>query len=430
MLAVLLALLAAPAVTPGQDAHYRLDNGLEVILRHDRRVPLVAVRLRIHAGSVDDPRARSGLAHVVEHMAHEGSTHVPREQRELLEYLLSAHANNAESGFYSTEYYATAPAQATEHVLWIEADRLGFVRGQHGAATLDAVRKIVVNERRERAEQDPFARLEVQALSALFPAGHPYHGAVIGSADELAAATIADVDAFLGRWVQPGNATLVLVGDLPAETPAWIERQFGGLPGTPRPAARAVAKVSPTKELRVAAEQPIGAAPAVLMAWPSPALDGDGDAAADVLAEALGRGGHVRLARGEAAPLAADFQATQRSLPNQSIFFVRVIGRVGTTPAALIKEVDRVLARVAAGALDEPALRRARLRIARAHRSVGQDLQDRADLLASEAAAGKPLGGASDREEWLAVTPADVARLAREVLRPGARVAVLAEGGR
>ncbi|PCC67063.1 Insulinase (Peptidase family M16) [Nannocystis exedens] len=430
MLAAVLALLAAPVVTPGQDAHYRLDNGLEVILRHDRRAPLVAVRLRVHAGSVDDPRGRSGLAHVVEHVAHEGSTHVDRGRRETLEYVLSAHANNAETGFYSTEYYYTAPAQATEHVLWIEADRLGFVRGQHGEPTLAGVRRIVLNERRQRAEQDPLARLEIQALAALFPAGHPYHGAIIGSAEDLAAATIADVDAFLGEHVHPGNATLVLVGDLPAETPAWIERHFGGLPAQPRPAARTVPRVTRPRELRIAAEQPVGAAPAVLMAWPSPALDEDGDAAADVLAEALERGGYVRLARAEGPPEAAEFQATQRSLPHQSVFFVRVIGRVGGEPTRLVAEVDRVLSQVAAGALAEPAVRRARLRLARAHRSAQQDLQDRAALLAAEAAAGKRLGGGQDVDEWMAVTPAEVARFAREALRPEARVAVLAEGER
>lgn len=430
MLAAVLALLAAPVVTPGQDAHYTLDNGLEVILRHDRRAPLVAVRLRVHAGSVDDPPGRGGLAHVVEHVAHEGSTHIDREQREWLEYRLSAHANNAETGFYSTEYYHTVPAQATEHVLWFEADRLGFVRGQHGRATLDEVRRIVLNERRQRAEQDPFARLQLQAFAALFPAGHPYHAAVIGSADDLAALTIADVDAFVGRWMQPGNATLVVVGDLPAETPAWIERQFGGLPGAPRPATRAVAPVKLAVEVRVIADRPIGAAPAVLLAWPSPALDGDGDAAADVLAEVLGRGGHARLARLDGPPQVARVQATQRSLPHQSVFFVQAIGRAGATPAGLIAEIDRVLARVAAGEWTEPTLRRARLRLARAHRGAGQDLQDRAALLASEAAAGKPPGGTEDVDEWLAVSPAEVARFARDVLRPTARVAVLAEAGR
>ncbi|WAS98128.1 M16 family metallopeptidase [Nannocystis punicea] len=430
MLAAVLALLAAPIVTPGQDAHYRLDNGLEVILRHDRRAPLVAARLRVHAGSVDDPRGRSGLAHVVEHVAHEGSTHVDRGRREGLEYALSAHANNAETGFYATEYYYTAPAQATEHVLWIEADRLGFVRGQHGETTLAEVRRIVLNERRQRAEQDPLARLEIQAMTALFPAEHPYHGAIVGSADDLAAARIADVDAFLAAWVQPGNATLVMVGDLPAETPAWIERQFGGLPGRPRPTARGVPPVTRSSELRLAAERPVGAAPAVLMAWPSPALDAEGDAAADVLAEALERGGFFRLARAEGPPQVAEFQATQRSLPNQSIFFVRVIGRVGGSPAQLIAEVDRVLAEVAAGALAEPAVRRARSRIVREHRSAQQDLQDRAAILADEAAAGKPLGGSQDVAEWTAVTPAAVARFAREVLRPEARVAVVAEGER
>ncbi|MFY0542192.1 insulinase family protein [Nannocystis pusilla] len=271
------------------------------------------------------------------------------------------------------------------------------------------MRRIVLNERRQRAEQDPLARLEIQALTALFPAGHPYHGAIIGSADDLAATTIADVDAFLGRHVQPGNATLVLVGDLPAETSGWIERHFGGLPAQPRPPARTVPQVTRMTELRVMAERPVGAAPAVLMAWPSPALDADGDAAADVLAEALERGGYVRLARAEGPPEAAEFQATQRSLPNQSVFFVRVIGRVGGDPMRLVAEVDRVLARVGEGALAEPAVRRARLRLAREHRSALQDLQDRAAVLAAEAAAGKPLGGEEDVQEWTAVTPAEVA---------------------
>lgn len=428
MFAAHLALLAALAGAPAgaQDGRFRLDNGLEVILRHDPRVPLVAVRVRYHAGSVDDPPGRSGLAHLVEHMTYEGSGHVPREEREALEYRLSAHANNAETGFHATEYHYTAPAQALEHVLWIESDRMGFVRGAHGRATLAGVRKIVANERRQRVEQDPFARLEIQAIAALFPAGHPYHGAVIGAADEIEAATIEDVDAFLGRWYGPGNATLIIVGDVPPDTRALVERYFGGLAGAPRPPARPLAPVARGAELRVSAEQPVGAAAAVLLAWPSPALDADGDAAADVVADALVRGAYHRLAREDGAPQVAEFHAAQRSLPQQSIFFMRAIGRAGATPAQMIAEIDRVLARVAAGALDDAAVRRARLRIAREHRSAGQDLQDRAAILAAADAARK--GEDVDRAQWLAVTAGDVARLTREVLRPSARVAVLAPG--
>ncbi len=124
--------------------------------------------------------------------------------------------------------------------LWIEADRLGFVRSQHGAATLDAVRRIVINERRERAEQDPLARLEIQALSALFPGGPPVsrgdHRQRRRSRGRRRSPTSTRSSADM---VQPGNATLVLVGDLPAETTAWIERQFGDLPAHAATAARA-----------------------------------------------------------------------------------------------------------------------------------------------------------------------------------------------
>lgn len=428
---VALAMALALAAAPAADRSFRatLPNGLGVIVCHDARAPYVAVRVRYHAGSVDDPQGRSGLAHVVEHMTYEGSTHVPRALREVVELELAAHMNNAETGLHSTDYHWTAPPEALEHLLWIEADRMAFVRGQHGAATLAGVQRIVANERRERVEQDPFMGLQLQAIAALFPAGDPYHGAVIGAAEEVAALTIADVDAFLERHYAPGGAELVIVGRVPAETRRWVELYFGDLSG-PGPARReAVREVGRTAETRVRAARAVGPAPAVLLAWRSPGLDADGDAAADVLADALSHGEFVRLARGEAAPQIARTRIVQQSEAGRSIFFVQAIGRRGAAPEAMIAEIDRVLARVAGGELTAAAVRRARRRLVREHRTIAQDPQGRAaQLLAGAPCSPRSDDEVPDRAQWLAVTPEAVARVAGEVLRPDARVAVLAPG--
>ena len=427
-----LAMALALAAEPAADRSFRatLPNGLGVIVCHDARAPYVAVRVRYNAGSVDDPQGRSGLAHVVEHMTYEGSTHVPRALRELVELELAAHTNNAETGFHATDYHWTAPPEALEHLLWIEADRMAFVRGQHGAATLAGVQRIVANERRERVEQDPFMGLQLQAIAALFPAGDPYHGAVIGAAEEVAAATIADVDAFLGRYYTPDNAVLVIAGRVPEETRRWIELYFGDLSASAQKGRDDGAReIRRTEETRVRAARPVGPAPAVLLAWRSPGLDADGDAAADVLADALSHGEFVRLARGHAAPQIARTRIVQQSEAGRSIFFIQAIGRRGATPEAMIGEIDRVLARVASGGLTEAAVRRARQRLVREHRTIAQDPQGRAaQLLAGAPCSPRTDDEVPDRAQWLAVTPESVARVAGEVLRPNARVAVLAPG--
>lgn len=432
-LAALLA-VAAPtppgaAPSPGQPAaarstRYRLANGLEVILRRDARLPLVAVHLRYHVGAVDDPPRRRGLAHVVEHLMFEGSRHISADDRERARADAAVHHDNGETDLHSSEYYTLAPRGSLATVLWLESDRMGFLRGSAGPAALARVRSIVAQERRQRRETDPRgARLDL-LFSQLFPASHPYHDSVIGPHAAIEAMTAPEVDRFLADHYRPDNATLTIVGDLPADTRALIDRYFADLAVPSRP----VPKDSPLPALAAAATSSrvrTGGPPGVLCGWPSPAIHAPGDAALDVLFAALEAGALRRLAGADAA-LIADFDAVQLSQPWLSVAITELYGPPGTDPAALLAALDRVLARVADGGLDEAEIRRARLRLATGHRIAAQDLLTRAGLLSSYAGAfDDPDALERDVAQWLAVSPAELAATARTLLTE-ARAVVLA----
>ncbi len=422
-----LAPAATSSASANGDAHYHLANGLEVILRRDVRLPLVAVHLRYHVGAVDDPPQRRGLAHVVEHLMFAGSRHIDAEARERARARAFIHHDNAETDLHSSEYYTLAPQAGLATVLWLEADRMGYLRGSTGAHTLASVRAIVAQERRQRRETDPRgARIE-RLFARLFPPEHPYHDTVIGPHAAIAAIRPADVDAFLAAHYTPSNATLTIVGDLPQDTRAQIDRYFASIPGSPVPRDRRPRPLPPLpadgpQHERVATDGP----PSALCGWASPGLHADGDAALDVLFAALHAGAFRRLAGPDAALVAA-LDAEQFSQPQQSVAVVELTGPPGSDGARLLAVIDRVLARVAAGELAEPELRRARLRLAQRLRRAPQDLLTRASLLSSYAAAfGDPDRLEHDLAQWLAVSPADVAAAAKALLAAPRRAIILA----
>jgi zinc protease len=428
LLAALLPawLALAPAGDP-LDAHYRLANGLEVILRRDPRLPLVAVHLRYHVGAVDDPPARRGLAHLVEHLMFEGSRHIDSDARQAARAAAFIHHDNAETDLHTSEYYTLAPKDDLATILWLESDRLGFLRGSAGAVALARVKAIVAQERRQRRETDPRGARVERLFARLFPPAHPYHDTVIGPHDAIAAVTLRDVDAFLATHYTPDNATLTLVGDLPPDTRAHIDRYFADLPPAPVPPDRHPPALPRLPGGGLQRERvSTGGPPSALCGWATPGLHADGDAALDVLFAALRAGAFRRLA-GPDLPRVAAFDAEQFSQPQQSVAVAELIGPPGSDPAELLATIDRVLARVAAGELQEPEILRARLRLAHRLRVAPQDLVTRAGMLSGYAAAfADPDHLEQDAAQWLAVTPADVAAAASSLLTATRRAAVLA----
>jgi zinc protease len=208
---------------------YVLNNGLEVILHQDLRLPTVAVNLWYHVGATHEPRRLSGFAHLFEHLMFEGSKHAGHRFDPLLESVGGTNMN-ATTSWDRTNYFETVPAEHLELALWLEADRMGFMIDTLTQERFDVQRDVVKNERRENYENAPYGQSWLDVYELLFPPGHPYRGAVIGSMQDLSRASLEDARDFFERYYAPGNATLCLAGNFDiARAHALIAKHFGTL---------------------------------------------------------------------------------------------------------------------------------------------------------------------------------------------------------
>ena len=223
---------------PGQVEGHRLTNGLRVLLHRDDRLPLVAVNLWYHVGSRHDPPNRTGLAHLFEHMLFQGSAHVAANEHFRQVQRVGGVANGS-TWYDRTNYYETLPADHLELGLWLESDRMGFLRETLAAEKLETQRQVVLNERRQRVDNQPYGKAYERLFELLFPVGHPYRWPVIGSEQDISSATLDEVRAFYDRHYLPANATLTLAGDFdPAAALEAVHRWFGELPAADAPDRR------------------------------------------------------------------------------------------------------------------------------------------------------------------------------------------------
>jgi predicted Zn-dependent peptidase len=212
---------------------HTLDNGLRVVLQRDDRLPLVAVNVWYHVGSKNERPGRTGFAHLFEHMLFQGSEHVGTNDH--FRYVQQAGGTANGSTWYDrTNYYETLPAHYLDLGLWLESDRMGWLLPAMTQAKLDTQREVVMNERRQRVDNQPYGRAGELLFGLLYPGDHPYHWPVIGWMDDIAAATLDDVAAFFRTYYAPNNAVLTLAGDFEPEAALErIEHWFGGIPRGP-----------------------------------------------------------------------------------------------------------------------------------------------------------------------------------------------------
>jgi zinc protease len=275
---------------------FTLPNGLQVILHEDHSVPVVAVNTWYHVGSSDETPGRTGFAHLFEHIMFMGSQHVPTGAFDRL--LESAGAdNNGSTTEDRTNYYEDGPANALPLMLYLDADRMGFLLPEMTAEKVDLQRGVVENERRQSYENRPYGLANETILERLFPPTHPYHWPVIGSMADLHAATLDDVRHFFETYYTPNNATIAIAGDItPREARQLVERYFGevrrgpSVRHVPPPPVRLAADVSAMIEDRVQL-------PRVYDAWHTVKAFANGDAALDVVANVLAGGRSSRLYR-------------------------------------------------------------------------------------------------------------------------------------
>ena len=213
-------------------AESTLANGLRVIVSEDHSVPNVTVNLWVNVGSRHEVEGRTGFAHLFEHLMFQGSANVASGEH--FSALMAAGGRlNATTWFDRTNYFETVPRGAMDLALWMEADRHGHLLDALNQENLDNQRDVVKEEKRQRYDNMPYGNALIDIYAAVFPKGHPYHHATIGSMADLDAASVPDVQDFFRAHYGPNNTVLTLVGDLtPDEGFTAARRYFGGLPAT------------------------------------------------------------------------------------------------------------------------------------------------------------------------------------------------------
>jgi predicted Zn-dependent peptidase len=199
------------------------------VVSEDRSSPVVCVNLWYDVGSRHEPAGQTGFAHLFEHLMFEGSVHVKKT-----EHMRLVQGNggslNATTNPDRTNYFETMPSEHLELALWLEADRMGGLVPALTQETLDNQREVVKNERRQRYDNVPYGDAWLRLLPLLYPEGHQYHHATIGSMEDLNAAGLDTFKAFHQQFYAPNNAVLTVAGDAsPAEVYALAEKYFGML---------------------------------------------------------------------------------------------------------------------------------------------------------------------------------------------------------
>jgi zinc protease len=407
---------------------HQLGNGLRVVLSEDHTNPVVALNLWYNVGSRNEPPGQTGLAHLFEHMMFQGSEHVP-ESGHIAAVERAGGSLNASTWLDRTNYFDTVPSDRLELVLWLESDRLGCFLPALTQEKLDNQREVVKNERRQRVDNQPYGDWDEVLQQLLYPPDHPYHHSVIGSMEDLDAASLDDVATFFRTFYAPNNAVLTLCGDFdPAEALRLIEHWFGDIPRGPalpplpgRPALEPLPLEGEVRHLR-SGGVPL---PRVYLAWRVPVYGTPDYYAADLASELLAGGKSARLYRELVRERRLARSVGAFLLPvttGASAFIVRGNLPAGADPAGLEQALLEQVGRLAAAPPEAAELERALTGVEARHLFELQKVSERADQLSMLTTCfDQPELINTELERYRAVSGADVQRFAARFLRAGNR---------
>src|SRR4051794_15162032 len=395
-----------------------LPNGMNVVFLEDHSTPIVHLQIWYHVGSKNERAGRTGFAHLFEHMMFKGSKNVEPEGHP--SYISSV---GGQSNAYTTEdatvFWETVPSQYLPLVLWLEADRMATLRIED--KTFKTEREVVKEERRMRVENQPYGRLQ-EIISDQSFLVHPYKHPVIGSMQDLEAASIDDVRDFFQTYYVPGNATAVLVGDFDAkEALSLVSQYLGRVPKSDRPVPRDIPREPPqTKERRVRLDE----------SWPLPAVvvahhitfDGDPDSyplhiASKVLSDGQSSRIYRKLVYEERIALAAFGGGNIIEDPN--LFYAVAIVQPGHTPQQAIDALIAELDRLRTDPITAAELQQAKNQFARDYILGRESDQNKAEVLGHAVVIHNDIRTAdAEFDIFQGLTAADVQRVARKYFTP------------
>ena len=437
VIALLLVAIAATSAWADEPkiAYQKLTlaNGLEVFVIEDPKAPVVHEVLWFEVGSKDELPNRTGFAHLFEHLMFKGSTHLPDG---LMDRLLEA-AGGASNGFTTSDmtvYTNYAGSNFLEQMLWMEADRCVGLLDTFDKAKLDNQRDVVLNERRQRYENQPYGMASILLSEALWPKNHGYHWSAIGYVSDLNAASVPDVAAFFKKYYVPNNATMVIAGDVKfAEVKRLVEKYFAWIPKGAEP-ARPQYKTPPpiTKEIVLSSTDDVQV-PRVYFAWRAPAAFTAEEPALDAAAAILGSGKSSRLYKRLVYDLkiAQDVYAYLDAEQLAGTFLIAATAKPGVDPRRLSAEIAAEVAKLATTPPTAKELERATNSQESEFLAGLESIQSRAITLASYAVLAKdPDYFAKDLARRRAVTTAQVRDVTAKYLKPTSRVALTIRPGK
>ncbi|MFY0592991.1 M16 family metallopeptidase [Roseivirga sp.] len=343
---------------------FTLDNGLEVILHVDKSDPVVAVALTAHVGSAREIEGRTGFAHLFEHLLFLESENLGKGGLDKMSARIGGSGANGSTSRDRTNYFQTVPKDALEKMIWAEADKLGWFINTVTDPVLAKEKQVVKNEKRQSNDNRPYGHTSYVIDKALYPEDHPYNWQVIGSLDDLQAATLNDVKQFFRRWYVPNNTTLVIAGDFEtAQAKEWVIKYFDEIPKGQEISDLPKRAGVVNENIKLYHEDNFARLPELTMVWPTVELYHPDSYALNVLSQYLARGKQapfyqvlveneqltsgVRMGN-RASELAGQFQLSVRAFPDKNLDDVAdAVGSAFTkfeTEGIPQKDLDRIKA--------------------------------------------------------------------------------------
>jgi predicted Zn-dependent peptidase len=428
---------AAPAAAPAEQPpariameRYELPNGLKVILAEDHSAQVVSVNVWYDVGARNEREGRTGFAHLFEHMMFQGSANVKKgEHFQLVER--AGGSMNGTTADDRTNYFETLPSNRLNLGLWLEADRMRSLNVSK--ENLDNQRNAVQEERRLRIDNQPYTGAFLSSLTSAFDPKtcFAYAHETIGSMADLNAASVEDVQAFFKRYYAPNNATLVISGDFdPAEAKRLVQQYFGDIPRAEAPAPVTCEQPFNVGQQRRTVTDAKATLPALLALWRIPEYKHADTPALTFLATIMGEGESSRLNRTvvREARAAVTTQTLAGLGPRRgpNVFASLSIANQGVAVDSLERLILREVARVAEQGVTEAELAKAKNAYRAARINELQTNLGRAEAIQSaNMFLGDPAAVNTDLQRFMAVTAADIQRVARTYLRPDNSVITL-----
>jgi predicted Zn-dependent peptidase len=393
-----------------------LKNGLRVIVSEDHTAPTISVAVTYNVGSADEKARRTGFAHLFEHMMFKGSENVgPGEHPALV--FANGGTMNGTTNQDRTLYFETLPANQLELALFLEADRMKSL--DINKDNLNNQRAAVQEERRLRVDNQPYGALFERTGEQAYD-NPAYHHSIIGSMEDLNAASVDDVATFFKTYYAPNNAVLSIVGDLDtAKTMALVEKYFGGIARQPDPKRPDLHEAPHTAERRSAIEDPLARLARIDIAYIIPPAGSPDSAALDVLSDILSTGRSSRLNQSlvREKQLATSAGASDQDTRGPGLFEVEATVAPGKSPEQLEAAIYEEIEKVKAGPIEAWEIEKAQNTMRRLQAQAVTSSLQRAVQLGEDALFYNDPNLINTRiDKVLKVTAADVQRVAQKYL--------------